>query len=240
MKLGAEPKKVAILAGLLVVAGYVFISNNMTDSGPDYTPRATVPEPAATPASTSGKPPARLPSGTSGPVRARNERSSLLEFRPSLKPRRPEDRPDPMTIDPTLRLDLLEKLQEVKIDKVKRSLFDFSTAPLPEKEEPKISPEKLKEMETKRKEAAAKLAKAKPAKPPPPPINLKFYGFISPASSDDRRAFFLDGEDIFVVEEGDLIQKRYKVVKIGVNSAVVEDTDHDHKQTLRLEEVKTG
>jgi hypothetical protein len=37
--------------------------------------------------------------------------------------------------------------------------------------------------------------------------------------------------------EGDLVQKRYKIVRIGVNSAVVEDTEHKHQQTLPLEMV---
>jgi len=39
-----------------------------------------------------------------------------------------------------------------------------------------------------------------------------------------------------VAGEGEVIQKRYKVVRIGVNSAVVEDIEHKHQQTLALEE----
>ena len=38
--------------------------------------------------------------------------------------------------------------------------------------------------------------------------------------------------------EGDMIKKRYKIVRIGVNSAVVEDTEfkgNNTKQTLPLE-----
>ena len=38
--------------------------------------------------------------------------------------------------------------------------------------------------------------------------------------------------------EGELIRKRYKVVRIGTNSAVVEDTEHNHRQTLPLVEQK--
>jgi hypothetical protein len=73
-----------------------------------------------------------------------------------------------------------------------------------------------------------------PVKPPPPPVPLKFYGFV--AGSDSRRAFFLQGEEIFVAAEGDIVQKRYKIVRIGLNSAVVEDTEHKHQQTLPLEQ----
>jgi hypothetical protein len=51
-----------------------------------------------------------------------------------------------------------------------------------------------------------------------------------------RRAFFLDGEDIHVVHEGDLVKKRYKIVEIKLNSVVVEDTEFKHQQTLPLEQ----
>jgi len=236
MKVGAEPKKVAFLTGLLVVAGYLYYSNSTADSGPESKPAAAAAKASSAP--TAGRAaPARLPTATARTSPAPAARGGSREFRPSLKPRRAEDRPDPMTIDPTLRLDLLAKLQQVEGDSVKRSLFDFSKPPPPKVPEPKIIPKTAEELKKIQAEADAKAAK-KDSKPPPPPINLKFYGYISPASSQTKRAFFLDGEDIFVAEEGELIRKRYKVVKIGVNSAVLEDTEHDHQQTLRLEEQK--
>jgi hypothetical protein len=83
-----------------------------------------------------------------------------------------------------------------------------------------------------------------PVKPPTPPtprapqIPLKFYGFVNPARPDVKRAFFLDSEDIIVAGEGDLIKKRYKIIRIGINSAEVEDTQFkgdNTKQTLPLE-----
>ena len=81
----------------------------------------------------------------------------------------------------------------------------------------------------------------KPPEPPPepkaPPIPLKFYGFVNKTKVGDKRAFFLDGEDIVIAAEGDTIKKRYKIVRIGVNSAVVEDTEFksNNQQTLPLE-----
>jgi hypothetical protein len=59
----------------------------------------------------------------------------------------------------------------------------------------------------------------------------------------DKRAFFLDGEDIVIAGEGDMIKKRYKIVRIGVNSAVVEDTEfkgNNNQQTLPLEAELNG
>ena len=236
MKVGAEPKKVAILLGLLAVAAYLFYSNSASDI-PDYTPP---PRPAAA-KTAPAKPGAARPAprrAAARPAPRPGARRGGRGFRPSLLVRRPEDRPDPMSFDPTLRLDLLAKLQEVRVEGVRRSLFEFGRPPALEKPEPKLTPAKIEEIKRKQREAIAKRMAAKPAKPPPPPIRLKFYGYISRVHTNETKAFFLDGEKIFIAGEGDVINKRYKVVKIGAKSAVVEDTQHDHRQTLRLEEAR--
>jgi hypothetical protein len=75
-----------------------------------------------------------------------------------------------------------------------------------------------------------------PGPPPPPPITLKYYGFTSPSGAAAKTAFFLDGDDILIAKEGDTLKKRYKVVRIGVNSVVMEDTDSKRQQTLPLAE----
>jgi hypothetical protein len=61
---------------------------------------------------------------------------------------------------------------------------------------------------------------------------------VNPARPDVKHAFFLDNDEIIVAGEGDLIKKRYKILRIGVNSAEVEDTTFkgdNTKQTLPLE-----
>lgn len=220
MKLGAEPKKVAILLALLAVLAYVSYTN-FSQSSPTPSPvRAPARRASATaPAAARTEAPAAVAAG----------RPVLREFRPSLKPDRREARPDPATIDPTLRLDLLARVKTVTLAGGARNLFQFGPAPVPRQPEPKIVPR----IEPR---PAQEAKPAEPAKPPPPPIPLKFYGYASPARAGERRGFFLNGEDIFVAGEGEIIQQRYKVVRIGVNSAVVEDVEHRHQQTLTLEE----
>jgi hypothetical protein len=155
------------------------------------------------------------------------------EFRPSLKPKSPEERVDPMTIDPTLRLDLLAKVQAVELQGGNRNLFQFSTAPPPPLPKEPVVPVKTPQQVAK--EQAQKAAEAGPPKPPPPPpITLKYYGYSSLRGDSRKRAFFLDGDDILVAGEGELVKKRYKVVRIGVNSVVMEDTQFKHEQTLPL------
>jgi len=230
VKVGAEPRKVGVLAVLLAVAAYLIYTNMFTE---EVRPRGAARR--MTPAE--GSPgPVSAERASSVPVaRPRAVRAGIQEFRPTVKPKRAEDRPDPMTIDPTLRLDLLARLQDVDLGAGLRSLFEFSQPPAPKAPEPKIIPKPAGDNNDPPKEPAKQQAEA-PAKPPPPTITLKFYGYVSPVRAGAKRAFFLDGEEIFVASEGELIRKRYKVVRIGVNSVVVEDTEHKHQQTLRLEE----
>lgn len=226
MKMGADRKKLYFLGGLVVIGGYLFYSNVL--SGPSS------PEPVR-PAREASRPTfvPEIPAEVGQPARPRPGSRTSEEFRPSLKPKRPEDRVDPRSIDPTLRLDLLAKVQSVDMHAGGRNLFQFSTAPPPPlPPEPKI------------KRGITQAAEAHPAPPPPPaapavpqapPILLKYYGY-STALGAHKHAFFLDGEDILVAGEGELLKKRYKVVRIGVNSVVMEDTQFKHEQTLPLQD----
>jgi hypothetical protein len=69
--------------------------------------------------------------------------------------------------------------------------------------------------------------------PPPPPIDLKFFGTATSANGH-RRAFLLHGEDVFLASDGDVVQRRYRVVSIAANSIVIEDMTNNNRQTLPL------
>jgi hypothetical protein len=231
--LGAEPKKVALLGGCVLVAIVAYFYNRApSGSSEPATSARTVP--SVTP-STVARPATRQP-GRSTRTGQRGQ-PGLQEFRPSLKPKKGEEagRAD---IDPTLRLDLLEKLQTVGVEGGKRSLFEASTAPVQVaklvKEPPKVIPSKMVGPQPAPPEV-------KPPEPVAPPVPLKFYGFVNQQRAGAKRAFFLDGDDIIVATEGQLVKNRYKIVRIGVNSAVVEDTQFkNHQQTLPLIEEQAG
>lgn len=96
-----------------------------------------------------------------------------------------------------------------------------------------IKPGEIARSEQKAKEAEAK-AKEAFAKAQHPAIPLKFYGYASKVSGASREAFFLDGDEIEIKRENDVIHGRYKVIRIGINSAVVEDLNDHDQQTLPL------
>ncbi len=78
-----------------------------------------------------------------------------------------------------------------------------------------------------------------PPPPPPtcpptcPPINLKFFG-TSTSSAGVRKAFLLQGDNVFLASTGDVVDRKYRVVSISANSIVVEDMPNTNSQTLPL------
>jgi hypothetical protein len=132
-----------------------------------------------------------------------------------------------------LRLDLLAKVQNVNLAGGERNLFQFGAAPLPPVPERKIPVQPLPPPVTS---GTPSDPPAAPVAPPPPPIPLKFYGYSTNPQPSVKRAFFLQADEIVVAREGELIQKRYKVVRVAVDSCVVEDMETKNQQTLRMEE----
>lgn len=231
--LGADKKKIGILCGLLAVAAYFYFSNGT----PSDSTSSQKPSGALGPGTSPRVPARRISRTRLG--QSRNFRNSG-EFKPSLKLSK-DQMENRNSIDPTLHLDLLAKLKDVKVEGGSRSIFAFGeAAPAPAqlagKEPPKI--------QVQAKFIGPKQPPPPPPPPPPPappPIPLKFYGFVNQTKAGVKRAFFLDGEDIIIASEGQTVKNRYKIVRIGVNSAVVEDAQFkNHQQTLPLVEEVTG
>lgn len=238
---GAEPKKLAILVGLLVVAGgtYYWMSRPEVPAVANVSPAPVVRTPGSTAAPSSSAPgpisqSQRNATSSYGPrpaMRGGRVSSSGDDFRPTLK--LPEGT-DVSRIDPTLKLGLMAKVRNVSIEGGSRSLFEFYTPPPPPP--PPVKPIKPDPAKTIAQTKQPELPKG-PAPPPPPPlIPLKFYGYSGAVRSNVRRAFFLDGDEIVQAGENETIRNRYKIIRIGVSSAVVEDTVAKNQQTLPLAE----
>lgn len=69
--------------------------------------------------------------------------------------------------------------------------------------------------------------------PPPPPIPLKFYGFAS--KPNEAKRIFLDDEgEVFVARQGDIVERKYKIVQINNTSVIIEDVLNSNRQTVQL------
>jgi hypothetical protein len=226
VKLGVnEPKKVVALAVLVVGGGYLFYANVIASPRPS----AAVPAAATVSAAlASAATPVSAPvSAPRAPERTTRSRVQSDEFHPVFRSKRPEDRPDPTLSDPTLRLDLLAKVQQVSVSGDGRNVFQFYEPPV----KPLPKPEPVVTL-------PPPVDPTPPPPPPPPPLKipLRYYGFSSVVGSSAKTAYFLDGDDIVVAKEGEMVKRRYKVVRIGTNSVVMEDSESKRQQTLPLEE----
>ena len=72
-----------------------------------------------------------------------------------------------------------------------------------------------------------------PGPPPPPPIDLRFYGFATKQGGKER-VFLLQGEEVFIASEGDVVARRYRVGQIRPNSVSIQDLPNNNTQTVPL------
>jgi hypothetical protein len=228
VKLGVENRKSVIALCVLGAVALYGVYSNFSDSSPStYKAPATIAPPTIGSPSTDSTPPPRA-------VRARNE-----EWHPVVHPKNKEDQIDPSKIEPNVRLDLLAKVQDAKKAGGDRNLFEFGT------EKPKEvavlkGPEPI--LNKGPKPMGPPELPPPPGPPPPPPpkplpvINTKYYGFATPSKSGHRRGFFMEGENILIKAEGEMLTKEYKIVKLESGSVTVQDTDSKRTKTLQMVE----
>jgi hypothetical protein len=72
-----------------------------------------------------------------------------------------------------------------------------------------------------------------PPPPPPPPITVKFYGFAS-KPGEPKRIFLADADEVFVAKQGDIVERKYKVIQINNTSVIIEDVLNNNRQPIPL------
>ena len=112
-----------------------------------------------------------------------------------------------------------------KPEGAERNLFRFRTkAPAPAPSPVSVAP------------VQPAIPAAPPGPPPPPPlapITLKFIGLIGPDNA--KIAILSDGQNPpFLGKEGAIIEGRYRILKIGVESVELAYADGRGRQTIRL------
>jgi hypothetical protein len=115
------------------------------------------------------------------------------------------------SLDPTLRLDLLASSEKRQYEGLGRNIFvsQREDVDIPKPVAPPVvdnSPPPY----------------VAPQPTPPPAIPLKFYGFAS-SPGEPKRVFLKNGDDVFVAGEGEIVDRRYKVVRISASSVEIQD-----------------
>lgn len=123
------------------------------------------------------------------------------------------------SLDPRLRLGLLRSTEDTIYEGHGRNIFRAQMEEIPQP----VATAKLHQPEVQ----------VPTGPPPPPPINLKFYGFAN-KPGEPRRIFLTKGEDVFIAREGEIVDHRYKVVRINLNSVEIEDVLSNNRQSIPL------
>lgn len=215
IRLALNPK--LLVLGLVVVAGVLFWYNSRDGE-----------EGAAHPAATQTAQPTTASIAVKTHT-ARVRRSSQTSEHATLRVRSIDAASG--DVDPTLRLGLLSRLQSVALPSGERNVFESGPDPVIAQQQAALAAKAPKIMPASVAPAAA------PVNSGPPPLNipLKYYGFAkSGSNADPNSGFFLDGDNVLVASEGELLQKRYLVVELTVNTAKLEDTQVKRGQTLQV------
>ena len=127
------------------------------------------------------------------------------------------------TLDPRLRLDILAASQNKKYEAGGRNIFRMEAPPVDKtvtdvRTRPPFGPDP---------------PPTPTPPPPPPPIPLKFYGFAS-KPTEPKKIFLFDEGEVFVARQGDIVERKYKVIQINNTSVIIEDVLTNNKQTIAL------
>jgi hypothetical protein len=125
------------------------------------------------------------------------------------------------SLDPTLRYEWLRASEDTKYQGTGRNIFRAQAEEIP------------KPVARAHTDTPPPVNTGPPPPPPPPPINLKFFGFAN-KPGEPRKIFLSEGEDVFIAGEGDIIDRRYKILRITPVSVEVEDVLNNNRQSIPL------
>jgi hypothetical protein len=202
-----QHKKGAAIGAFVLVAASVLYYELRDDSPAPVAPPVVATAPVKTAAATSSGPGLAVPAGFVAGAAAKKLGTTSAQ------------------LDPTLRMEAMLVTESVVYSGSGRNIFSASSAPI----------------DIPKPIASVRPVKAPPpgppppppGPPPPPPIDLKFFGTAT-AANGTRRAFLLHGDDVFLASDGEIVQRRYRVVTISANSILVEDMANNNQQTLPL------
>jgi len=117
--------------------------------------------------------------------------------------------------EPQLRVDLITTLQKQIYTGSERNIF-VGAPPPPPVNAPKPP--------TVRQHPNLPTGPNPPAPPPPLDVSgIQLFGYEFNPASGERFGFFLNGDDVVVAAEGDTLLSRFRLLRIGDDSADVEE-----------------
>jgi hypothetical protein len=148
---------------------------------------------------------------SAGPAKPSTRRTASGKLVAAVEPR----------LDPTLDFESLRQSEQIKYEGNGRNIFAMGAPPIP--------------VPLKTGAAEQPVVYTPPPPPPPPPITMKFFGFAS-KPGEMKKVFLVQGEDVFIASEGDIVNRRYRILHISTTPPAVdvEDVLNNNRQSLPL------
>ena len=225
MKSGADNRKKTITAAALGTAAFVcvFILYNQLFGGPSSPP------PSAAPASTTVEAPAENRAASSGPTRSASVKLAVPGGNaPGVAATKMATTSS--SLDPTLDETAMLRTESLEYSGTGRNIFSAIYVPPPPPIPTHMPPAR----------PTGPVLPPPPPPPPPtcpptcPPINLKFFGTAKRVNGQ-MQAFLLQGEDVYLASQGDIVARKYKIVSIAATNIQVTDLQNSNTQTLTLQ-----
>jgi hypothetical protein len=125
--------------------------------------------------------------------------------------------------NPELRRWKLDASRRTEYQSSGRDLFSESLPPAPVQRKPEPAP--------------VAVIQQTPEPPPPAlPANMKFFGYGTVPNGTSKRAFLSDGEEVFIVGEGDTLLGRFRILKIGNATLEFEELGSGRRNSASLDE----
>jgi len=123
------------------------------------------------------------------------------------------------------------ELQRWKLDASRRTEYKSSGRDLFSESLPPAPP-------VKRVERQPDPVPQPPVEPPPPslPASMKYFGYGTVPNGTSKRAFLNDGEDVYIVGEGDTLLGRFRILRIGNASLEFEELGSGRRNSAPLDE----
>lgn len=205
MKLGVENKKQVAIAAVLGALVLFLVIRMLVSNFSSSAP--------ATAAPTANNATAPLVQTAAAPARPSSSTEHPAAKAPHLG----------ANLDPSLHFEVMRQAESLEYTGRGRNIFSANSAQLAAI--PKVTRPVRPVTQT--------VATGPPIPPPPPTIDLKFFGYSS-QKTGPRKAFLLHGEDVFIAAEGEVVDHRYRVVKISPFSIDLEDLPYHDTQTITL------
>jgi hypothetical protein len=125
--------------------------------------------------------------------------------------------------NPALRLDLLQQLKKFQYEGPRRNIFSIAPTPV--------------EASVQQQAVPVPVVAAPVQLPGPPPLVVPatFFGRITDKRSGVSRAFFSQGDEVYVLGLGEVLLNRFRLVQIGDDNAELEELASGRRTTVTME-----